>query len=268
MDYTAEEDAMILDMVKSLRQPQWKKLAEQMQARGFDRTADGLICRYRLLPKPYEFKAVHKLMQTVMCNVRRKALSRIRGSVWQKDNKERCRDKAKRSRDLHKDELEYKKKHKERDARVRDKTYAREKRRLNEDIQFYTIKKMRSRMKCFIVRCKGTKKAAKTMELVACTPSELVERLSSLRDDVTIRDGHVDHIFPFAVYDVTSAEQQRAVCHHTNVQLLTAEENLEKSDKLPTRAMADGVMQCCWPPGVKYDDLPEIYDGWRSPLWK
>jgi hypothetical protein len=268
MEYTAEEDAMILHMVANSRQPRWKALAAEMQKKGFNRTENGLICRYRVLPKPYEFKAVHKLMQTVMCNVRRRAIARKRGSEWQKANPEKSRAKSKKHHDAHKDEEEYKRKRKEREAKSRPVSRAREQKRYKEDIQFNLTKRLRNRMNDFILRCNGTEKAANTMSLVGCSPSELASRLSEMRSDLTVGDGHIDHIFPFACYDMESEEQQRAVCHYTNIQLLTEEENLDKGDKLPTKAMARLTLSCNWPPGVSYDDLPDIYDGWRSPLWK
>lgn len=271
MEYSAEEDAMILDMVRSCRQPKWKQLVEQMKAKGFNRTENGLICRYRVLPKPYEFKAVHKLMQAVICSVRRKANTRVRGSKWQKANRKRCNENSKRSRDLHKDEDDYKAAKRAREKRHRPAASAREKARLRDNVQFYVTKTLRNRMADFIVRCRGTKKAAQTMKLVGCSPAELVnrlQRLSALQSGVSIHDGQIDHIFPFAAYNMQSEEHQRAVCHFTNVQLLTAEENLEKGSRLPTKAMAERTFQCNWPPGIKYDDLPDIYEGWRSPLYK
>lgn len=268
MEYTAEEDRMILDMVRTNRQPHWKVLAEKMQAMGFDRTPNGLLCRYRLLPKPYEFKAVHKLVQAAICKVRRLAASRCRGSKWQKVNRVRCRAKAKKSRDIHKDEPEYKAHMKEKNFRNRPVSSAREMQRYREDPVFNLTKRLRNRMNDFIKRCKGTNKAASTKTLIGCSSGFLTSRLSSMRDDVDTEHGHIDHIFPFALYDMESKAHQRAVCHYTNIQLLTEEENLEKSNMLPTKAMAEKTLQVNWPPGVKYNDLPDIYDGWSSPLYK
>ena len=51
-----------------------------------------------------------------------------------------------------------------------------------------------------------------------------------------------------------------------NLQMLTFEENDEKNDRLPTKAMADKVEQCWWPKGITYDMLPDIYDGWTTPF--
>jgi hypothetical protein len=40
---------------------------------------------------------------------------------------------------------------------------------------------------------------------------------------------HIDHIKPFTAFDdLTDPEQQREVCHYTNLQPLWAEDNLRK----------------------------------------
>ena len=56
------------------------------------------------------------------------------------------------------------------------------------------------------------------------------------------------------------------VMNITNLQPLTKEENRQKWDKLPTKAMAAKVDRSCWPDGVTEDMLPDKYDGWATPL--
>jgi len=46
------------------------------------------------------------------------------------------------------------------------------------------------------------------------------------------------------------------------------EENEEKFDKLPTKAMAAKVERWCWPAGVTEDMLPDKYPGWATALRK
>ena len=76
----------------------------------------------------------------------------------------------------------------------------------------------------------------------------------------------VDHIFPMSRYNCLLESEQRKVMHWSNFQPLPAEENLYKSDKLPTKAMAAKVARWAWPDGVTEDMLPDIYDGWATPL--
>jgi len=53
---------------------------------------------------------------------------------------------------------------------------------------------------------------------------------------------------------------------HSNVQPLTKNENINKSAKLPTKAMAAKVERWAWPDGVTEDMLPDIYPGWATAL--
>jgi len=56
------------------------------------------------------------------------------------------------------------------------------------------------------------------------------------------------------------------VCHFSNLQPLTPQENGNKFDKLPTKAMAAKVYRDKWPPGITEDMLPDIYEGWSTAL--
>jgi len=76
----------------------------------------------------------------------------------------------------------------------------------------------------------------------------------------------LDHIFPLNRYDVSDVVQQMSVAHFTNMQPLKQPENRNKSDKLPTKAMAAKVDRDKWPPGITEDMLPDIYPGWATAL--
>lgn len=56
--------------------------------------------------------------------------------------------------------------------------------------------------------------------------------------------------------------------HFSNLWPLTKEENNEKNGRMPTKAMAAQVQRWAWPPGITEDMLPDIYDGWATPLHK
>lgn len=110
---------------------------------------------------------------------------------------------------------------------------------------------------------KGKKKSAKTSSLIGCSFAFLHKRLSHRKPG-----DHIDHIFPLSAYKTMDERQQRQAMHYTNLQILTKEENLEKRDRMPTQAMADKTLQCNWPPGIKFSDLPVAYPGWTSGLRK
>ena len=69
----------------------------------------------------------------------------------------------------------------------------------------------------------------------------------------------IDHIFPFVMYDVEGAFQQRQVMHFTNLQPLDAAANKAKHDKLPTKVMAAKVACWAWPVGIVESMLPDSY---------
>ena len=103
--------------------------------------------------------------------------------------------------------------------------------------------------------------------LAGCSPVFLQDHLESfIPPQMKLCDFNVDHVFPLVAFDMHSDKQQRMSCHYTNLQPLTSEENKDKGNKLPTKAMADRVEQWAWPKGVKYEDLPDIYEGWATPL--
>ena len=75
----------------------------------------------------------------------------------------------------------------------------------------------------------------------------------------------MDHIFPIASYKDTENKMKKLM-NYTNLQVLTPGENLDKRAKLPTKAMASKVDPSCWPDGITWDMLPDIYPGWATPL--
>ena len=98
------------------------------------------------------------------------------------------------------------------------------------------------------------------MELVGCSREDLVDHLESRLDEGEhLKDKHIDHIFPFAIYDLSDPEMQRRVMHYSNMQPLDGPSNQHKSDKLPLKWMAAFVEKWAWPPGVTMEDLPTSY---------
>ncbi len=46
------------------------------------------------------------------------------------------------------------------------------------------------------------------------------------------RNFEIDHIIPCSSFDLTKDENQKACFHYTNLQPLTKEENMKKSNKI------------------------------------
>ena len=159
--------------------------------------------------------------------------------------------------------------------RVRNKKHARENRprinkrkreRLREDEQYAVTCRLRCRLANY-VRDKGYKKNASTRTLIGKSYKKTTRHLNiQLREGEFIVDMEIDHIFPMSMYKLKHRKMQKRCMNFCNLQPLTASENLNKNDKLPTKAMAAKVERWAWPPGVTEDMLPDIYDGWATPL--
>lgn len=121
--------------------------------------------------------------------------------------------------------------------------------RLNhlEDIrQYYHTRKETDLLYKFIIQSrnciresikrKGYTKKSKTFDIVGCDFDTLMKHLNETfkKNYGYDWDGqeavHIDHIIPLAT--ANSEEEVLKLCHYTNLQLLKAQDNLEKHDKL------------------------------------
>ena len=79
---------------------------------------------------------------------------------------------------------------------------------------------------------KGASKSAPTMELIGCSIDKLWNHLESKFEPWMTWDNygewHLDHIKPCASFDLTCPVQQLACFHYTNLQPLSATDNLSK----------------------------------------
>jgi len=87
----------------------------------------------------------------------------------------------------------------------------------------------------------GKNKSASTLTLLGCSIEELkthLQRTAILNgykdfdiNNYSGQDYHIDHIKPCSSFDLLNPEEQRKCFHYSNLQILTAEENLSKSNK-------------------------------------
>ena len=85
-------------------------------------------------------------------------------------------------------------------------------------------------------------KTSSTTELLGCSVGYLKEHLQQTAhdngypdfniNDYSGTEFHIDHIIPCSSFDLSDPEQQKQCFHYTNLQILTAQENLIKHDKL------------------------------------
>lgn len=84
---------------------------------------------------------------------------------------------------------------------------------------------------------KFKKKHEHTMKLIGCNIQELVEYLEKQFKLGMTWDNygtywHIDHIRPIASFNLENPEELNQCFYYTNLQPLTAQENLEKGDKI------------------------------------
>lgn len=86
----------------------------------------------------------------------------------------------------------------------------------------------------------GSRKSARTVQLLGCTPYQLREYLERrFKPGMTWgnygpRGWHVDHVKPCDSFDLTKPHQQRACFHFSNLQPLWAIDNARKGAKCPS----------------------------------
>lgn len=242
---------------------------------------------------------VHKMMCSVICKVKRMAADRSRRRDYVSTHKEQEAVAAKKRNDearaqkkaapastnkrgnynavvkiaaaavshtkaMAKDRDRAKKNAQENRPRIN----ARKCERLRDDEQYAVTARLRCRLANF-VRDKGYKKSANTEELVGKSYEKTTCYLKGqMLSGEKLIDLEIDHIFPMAAYDLRDEEMQKRCMNWSNLQPLTAAENLEKNDRMPTKQMAAKVNAFAWPPGVTMEQLPDRYSGWKTGLRK
>jgi hypothetical protein len=102
-----------------------------------------------------------------------------------------------------------------------------------DDPEYIVISRCRNRL-TDAVKAAGTKKYCKTLDLIGCSPAELVSWIESQFKPGMSWDNrsewHIDHIRPVASFDMLDPEQQRECFRFTNLQPLWAKDNLSKGD--------------------------------------
>jgi hypothetical protein len=113
--------------------------------------------------------------------------------------------------------------------------------KLKTDIQFRLAMNLRTRLYTFL---KGTRKTARTVQLLGCSFAELQQHLESQFTPKMSWENYgtfweIDHIIPMSLFDLTLAEHQHAACHWTNLQPLPASENRSKGNRIDADVRED-----------------------------
>ena len=155
---------------------------------------------------------------------------------WE-ENKHRFVEERKKYREEHREDM--KRWHKQDYAKNRDKilaeAYKHKKERLKNDTIFKYKENVRHLIYCSFKR-KGHQKTNNTQEIIGCTFEQLKDHLNKTfyKNYGVEYDGkeavHIDHIVPLAT--AKTKEDVIKLCHFSNLQLLKAKDNIEKSDKI------------------------------------
>lgn len=102
------------------------------------------------------------------------------------------------------------------------------------DPAFAMMRRLRVRLQ-HALRAANGKKAHRTLELIGCTPQELLRHLEAqFVDGMTWENRslwHIDHKRSCSSYDLTIPDQQSECFHFSNLQPLWGEDNLRKGAK-------------------------------------
>ena len=158
-----------------------------------------------------------------------------------KYNKEYC---LKNKENIAKQKKAYSLKNKENIAKYKKKYYLNNKEHLLKIRSAWDIKrrknnpnyKLRNNLKTRIWSVlKGIHKSTSTMKLLGCSVDKLWNHLESKFEPWMTKENyglwHVDHIIACAKFDLTCPKQQHICFHYTNLQPLSATDNLRKGDR-------------------------------------
>lgn len=262
--FTLEEDAIILEMARSSKRPDWGYVVQRLQMLGYTRSAHSCFTRSKKINKPIGFNCVNRLVKSAIRKVLKLVHNREMEPLYRDPQKNR--NKGKRYRDRHVNDVQYMERQRKKNRRNQPRASMREKERYHLDLQFRALKNTRNRFH-HIMNSIGAIRRGKTADKIGCTPFELKEHLKSTLskkaldsdddewdiDDTT--NMHIDHIFPLSRYNLHEEEQQFRAMHYSNLQMLAARTNMIKSNKLPSLDMARRVERWAWPDDITEADL-------------
>jgi len=114
-----------------------------------------------------------------------------------------------------------------------------EKNKHNNNIYFKLLKLLRCRIKNAV---KLYNKSTSSLNLIGCSLKYLKEHLQQTAinngykdfdiNNYSGKDYHIDHIIPCSIFNLKCSYHQKLCFNYKNLQILTAKENLEKSDNL------------------------------------
>ena len=109
-------------------------------------------------------------------------------------------------------------------------------RRLKNNPRARMMKNIRRRLSS-VVKLKGGRRPASSSKTIGCSPKELYEYIENKFTEGMSWDNygewHIDHIKPISKHNLDDIKEVEKINHHTNLQPLWAEENINKGDSYP-----------------------------------
>jgi len=178
--------------------------------------------------------------------MRRKSYKKC-GYEYQKKNKDRLNQKARKHYAENREEIQktrkvyyqdniekIRKQNNERSRKHPERARNYVRKRQKNDIQYVIAHRLRSRIQTAL-RCQWSEKAVESVELLGCTIKEYIFYLEQKFTEGMSwgnRDQwHVDHIKPCVSFDLTDVDQQKECFHYSNTQPMWTIENLQKGGK-------------------------------------
>lgn len=265
VNWSSEDDGIL-----KMHAPNWARVAELLPERSYasltnrwkrlqDKANPERQKRVRGLGKNYDARVKRHREKIEKQNIAKASVNRSGGFQLVTNLVERALSKVIQGAKAREYSREYNTTHKE-------ERNTRKKQRKKDNPSFRLKENIRSRVSDYL-RTNGGVKSKKTEKLLQCSWEHFDLHLTA-----TLQRGEkknkmdVDHIFPLKMYDVTIVNDRERAFHWRNHQLLPHTDNIVKKDRLPTKAMAAKVPKELWPDGITEDMLPDIYDGWATPL--
>ena len=186
----------------------------------------------RIKDREYYKNNARKISEKNRNNLKRKEYMK----EYRKNHKEEISAKTKEYKIKNREKIKYQRKKWELKNKNYSKIKALEYYNKNKNDYFYKLKRnIRGLIKTSLSRRKYTKNS-KTYEIIGCDYNTFINYLlQTFKNNYgyewdKVEPVHIDHIIPLAT-DKTEEEVIK-LCHYTNLQLLKAEDNLKKSNKL------------------------------------
>ena len=164
---------------------------------------------------------------------------------WHIENKERARERRKKWRENNEDYMSKYMKQWRKDNKEHIKEYKRNDYHKNKTDEFYKLKIQTRHLIFKAYERKGYKKGSRTEEILGCSYEEFIKHLlrtyknnygADWNDEEQV---HIDHIIPLST--AQTEEEIIKLNHYTDLQLLKAKDNLEKSNKLDWKVKEENI---------------------------